>query len=164
MPSRSRNWVIALRLAGLAALIIMVLEWSVRLPSAGEALPTKWPDAKLRQLDLLLDLTKTAMSWGLGLVAGSAFFLKAMVDKDITLKRRELILVELAFGSAILSLVLGYLVISNCITLLQVGQFDVGARLIRHYSAGQQWALVLGLVAFAALCHHFFWRRLHEAA
>jgi hypothetical protein len=118
-------------------------------------------DIKAKQIDIIIDLTKTYFTWALGILGVVAFFLKGMIAGEVRLRTRELVLVELIAGIAIGSLLFGELVVSNIVRLLDIAQFSGGNPQIVWYSQFQFWSIFASLFFLTVLVHTFFWRRRH---
>jgi hypothetical protein len=109
-------------------------------------------------IGIAVDRAKLYVSWALALVAAIGFFFKTLIDGDIRLFRRELILLECSVVASIVSIVFGEIVISNILSLLAVKQFDIENPLIQSYSTLQYWTLLGGFTFGVAFIHDFFWR------
>jgi hypothetical protein len=153
-----RSTLHGLLFAGFLFLIAVIAERTVPQPGIGVALMGELSGVQDRQLDLVIDLSKIFMNWTFVVIGANSFFLKAQAEAKVALQTADLLLVQVAIGTAILSLLFGHMVITNVITLLEVDQFRAGNILIARYMTAQYWALISSLVLTVVAVHRFYWR------
>jgi hypothetical protein len=133
------------------------------LPSAGVRLPGgQLDELRSKQIDIVIDRAKLYVAWALGLSGAIGFFLKALVDGDVSLHRKELVRIEAALVLMVASIVFGEIVISNVLNMLAFEQFSAESPYIQRYAILQYWVLVAGVAFAGAFIHSFFWRWLSE--
>lgn len=142
------------------ALAVAFLIWTIatRRPEVATGVSLEFTPVVSLAIGIAVDRAKLYVSWALALVAAIGFFLKTLIDDDIRLFRRELVLLECSVVASIVSIVFGEIVISNILSLLAVKQFDVEDPLIQRYSTLQYWSLLAGFTCGVAFIHDFFWR------
>ena len=135
---------------------------ATRTPDPGIGLAAEFDALLQKQVDITVDRAKLYFSWAVGLTVGIGFFLKTVLDREVQLRRRELVFIEIAMVATLLSIVFGEIMISNVLALLAVEQFSVENGLVKSYSALQYWSLLLGLAFAVAFVHDVLWRWIHE--
>lgn len=129
------------------------------LPSAGRSLPEgNLNDLFGKQVDIVIDRAKLYIGWALALTGAIGFFLKAVIDRDASLQREELVRIETALLLLVVSIIFGEIVISNVLNMLAVVRFDPEDPYIHQYAILQYWSLIAGFAFVGAFIHSFFWR------
>ncbi|MEW5926902.1 MAG: hypothetical protein AB1941_05430 [Gemmatimonadota bacterium] len=152
-----------LLLAALLAGAALVVEATIPAPGIAVALNGGLSAVQSKQIELVVDLTTLFINWGFAVIGANVFFLVSTVESKIRLRKMDLVIIELAIGCTLLSLLFGHLVITNTVKLLELDQFSAADTLVNRYVELQYWALVVGLVVTTLLVHGFFWRRQNES-
>lgn len=112
-----------------------------------------------KAIDTRLDLTSLFLTWALGLIAGTAFFLKLNIEGDLKLKKIDLLFTFLIILFSIYSLFFGHIVFIKTAEILALQQLPVTHAVIRQASLFQYTTGLAALTIFGLHILQFFWRR-----
>lgn len=117
----------------------------------------KLSNTQQESLTVMLDLVTLQMNWAIAIIGAAGFFLKLTVDKDIPVRKLDLLLSFAIILLSVTSLFLGHLVVDSCVQVLALDQFPVTNETVRKLGRIQY---ISGLGAVALFGFHifqFFW-------
>ncbi len=139
MKSVTHNQAVTLAAVTLIALVSLML-WIESHVSINEpAVLLKdgvLSDAQEQALTAMLDLVKLLTNWTIAVIGATGFFLKANVDKGLSISTLDLVLTFVVITLAVLSLFLGHLVIDRTAETLSLYQFPLNDPKIRALGRG----------------------------
>ena len=121
------------------------------------------PDGKLtmaqsKSIDTTLDVSHLMLGWSLALIGATGFFIRLYLERDIPLKREDLVASSLIVISSVVSLYYGHLGIYKVSEMLSLEQFPIGNTVTKEIF-GRQYITVLGATGlFGFHVIHFCWR------
>jgi len=107
----------------------------------------KLTPAQEKSLDIMLGLVDKIINWSLGIIAGVGFLIKAEFEKQIELKRIDLLFAFLVLILSVSSIYFGHLVIDMSAIVLSNKIFPVNIAEIKQF-AGIQYVLGLSALGF----------------
>jgi hypothetical protein len=116
-------------------------------------------DAREQSLTATVDLVKLLTNWGIAVIAGTGFFLKANVDKGLSITSLDLILTFTIIVLAVMSLFLGHLVLDRIAQVLAVYQFPLNDARVRTLGRLQYLVGLGAITVFGLHIFQFFWAR-----
>jgi hypothetical protein len=120
----------------------------------------KLSDTSKASLQAMLDLLKLLMNWTIIVIGAAGFFLKLNVEKDIPLRRLDVILSFVVILLAVISLFFGHLVMDKTWEILSLDQDPTKSDLVRRIGRLQYITGLSAIVLFGLHVFQFFWTRL----
>ena len=117
-------------------------------------------DAQKESLTVMLDLSKLLMNWSIAVIGAVGFFLKLNVEKDVPIRKVDLIFSFIIMIFAIISLYFGHLAIDKTSEILSLDQYPVNNKTVRHLSRSQYLFGLISITLFGFHVFQFFWARL----
>lgn len=140
-----------------AGMILFELNWQA---SAGKYLDEgKLSDAQTESINVMLDLFQLLMTWALGILGATAFFLKLNIEKGLRLRQVDLFLSLAIVVASVLSLFFGHLGIDRTAELLSLYQYPVNNEGLRLLARLQYLAFFSAVLLFGVHIFQFFWAR-----
>lgn len=116
-------------------------------------------EAQKQSLSAMLDLVKLLMNWAVAAIGAAAFFLKLGVEKNVPIRKRDLILTFCIILLSVISLFLGHLVIDKSSAILALDQSPVGNDRVRLLGRYQYLFCLSAIILFGFHTFQFFWAR-----
>lgn len=141
------------------SLVLVAIEWYGPLPRAGPALNGVLTDAQKQAIGLIVDLAKLFMGWSLAVIGGSGYFLRANLEKDFPLSRRDLYLAEAVILASVVSIFYGHMTINFIVGMLILDVMTLSDAGLASYIRVQYLAFLLSLLLFGGYIHSTFFER-----
>lgn len=121
-------------------------------------------DAQQASLTTTLNLVTLLMNWAVAVIGATGFFLRLTVEKGLSIRRLNLLVIFAIIVSSVVSLFLGHLVIDHVALALSLDQFPVHSEKVRKLGRYQYYAGLCSIALFGFHIFQFFWTRENTAS
>ncbi len=155
-------------LACLAALVVVAAMVGAMVAyenSVAEANPNVYlPDGALsdtqkKSIDVLLDLSNILIAWAIAVIGATGFFLKLNIERELPVRRIDLLISFAIILLCVWSLFFGHLGIDKISQILALDQFPIRDRDVRQVLRHQYLSGLAAIGLFGFHVIQFFWAR-----
>jgi hypothetical protein len=157
----SKAIIIAMISISIVVVGMIIYENSVSEVGAGLYLEDgKLSDAQKESIKITLDLLKTLMTWVIGVIGATAFFLKLNVEQTFSIRHTDLVISFVIIILSTISLYLGHLAVEKIAILLSLDQYPLDNEKVRQIGRLQYITGLSSVALFGFHVFQFFWARL----
>ncbi len=120
----------------------------------------KLSDAQKESIKITLDLLKTLMTWVIGVIGATAFFLKLNAEGALSIRPIDLMISFAIIILSTVSLYLGHLTVEKIAILLSLDQYPIDNEKVRQIGRFQYLTGLSSVALFGLHVFQFFWARL----